>query len=867
MGAGSARAQRPGPPPSVEAVRIASPPRLDGVLDEAVWNAADPVTRFVQNDPVEGAPVSERTEVSLLYDDEALYVGAVLHDRQPVSTRLGRRDDYISSSDWFGISLDSYRDFRTAYRLMVNPSGVRADAVLTEDGQDDSWDPVWQVETAVTDSGWVVEMRIPFSQLRFRVLPEHTWGVQIEREIARRQEEAVFSFTPKNERGGIARYGTLTGLRGIGPGDRLEVVPYVVGRALSAEVPSSDQVDFENPFRSESEVEARAGVDLKYRVTSNLTLDATVNPDFGQVEADPAEVNLSAFESRFGERRPFFIEGSDIFSFGGRGWGAVNLFYSRRIGRSPQVRGIDDAVYSDVPDASTILGAAKLTGKTAGGWSIGVLEALTQREVGRYVDAAGERGTAVVEPLSNYLVTRARREMREGQSLFGAILTAVHRDMGDTRVEGSLRSSAYTGGADFKHEWANRSWALEGYLVGSRVLGSPEAILDAQLSPARYYQRPDADYLSVDSSATSLSGYAGRVQLSKRSGQHWRGNVMAAVSSPGFEVNDLGYFYNSDQLFVDTNLSYVENRPGPLFRRWELRAGPGARWNYGGDLMMGSSSFRGSAQLHSYWNVGAMVRHAVAAYDDRLTRGGPLARSPSETRFFANVRTDERHAVSGDVGGSYETNSAGGWSASVELGLDLRPAPNWSVSLDPRYSRRYSVAQYVGTIEDPLAADTYGSRYLFAGLSQTTLALQTRLNVIFTPELTLEMYLEPFLASGDYGGVKELAAPRTFAFLRYGEDAGTIERRDGAYLVDPDAGGPAASFTVRDRDFRRGSMNGNAVLRWEWRPGSTLFLVWQQSRAASRRVGSFRFGPGIQDLWAERPENVLLLKASYWFTR
>lgn len=854
--------------PSARAVPLQGPIELDGRLDEEAWSAAVPITEFTQNDPQEGAPVSEPTEVRVLYDDESLYIGARLHDSHPVSTRLGRRDGRISGSDWFSVSVDSYRDFRTAYYFRVNPSGVRSDGVLSGGGRpDSSWDPVWQSAVAITDSGWTVEMRIPFSQLRFRPADEHVWGMQIRREISRRQEQAVFSFTPKSESGGIARFGTLTGLRGIRPGSRMEVIPYLVGRASQVEVPRSDEVDFQNPFRSSSEFGARVGGDLKYRLTSNLTLDATVNPDFGQVEADPAEVNLSAFESRFGERRPFFVEGSDIFSFGGGGWGGVNLFYSRRIGQSPQVGRISDAVYADVPDASTILGAAKLTGRTPGGWSIGVLEAVTQREVAPYVDATGGRGTAVVEPLSNFLVARARREARQGQTLYGGIFTAVNRSMGEERIRSALRSDAYSAGVDFRHEWANRSWSLEGYLVGSHVRGESGVMLDAQLSPARYYQRPDALYLVLDSTATSLSGYAARIQLGKPAGEHWRGSVSASASSPGFEVNDLGYYYNSDRVLLDTDISYVENQPGRVFRNWRVSGGPGVLWNYGGDFLRGSSTFRAAGELLSYWNIEASVQHAVGSYDDRLTRGGPLARSPAETGGSLQIRSDGRRAVTGDAQVEYERNSAGGWEASIRGGIGLKPAPNWSLSLDPRYARSYSVAQYVGTVADPLATDTYGRRFLFSGLEQTTLSLRTRLDVVFSPDLTLEMYVEPFLASGDYDRVKELASPRTFDFDVYGEDAGTIRREGDVYRIDPDGDGPAASFTVRDRDFRRGSLNGNAVLRWEWRPGSTLFLVWQQARSVRNPVGSFHVADGFQDLWAERPDNVFLIKMSYWFSR
>jgi hypothetical protein len=863
-----AAAQEGGPRPSVEPRRIAGPMQIDGRLDEPEWSSGEPIVEFTQTEPAEGMPVSQPTEVIVLYDASYLYVGARLHDAHPVSTRLGRRDGYIPSSDWFSVSLDTYRDFRTASWFAVNPSGVRLDGMLSGESRNFSWDPVWEAATEVTAAGWVAELRIPFSQLRFRPAELQEWGLQMRRSIGRVQEAAVFSFTPKSERGGMAGFGTLVGMRDLRPGGRLELVPYAVAQGARVQVPAAENVDFPDPFQDEAELSARAGMDLKYRVTSNLTLDATVNPDFGQVEADPAEVNLSAVESRFEERRPFFVEGSDIFSFGGGGWGVVNLFYSRRIGRSPQVADVDDAVYKDVPDASAILGAAKLSGRTAGGWSLGVMQAVTREESARYVDSSGTTNSVVVEPLASHLVARARRESREGRLVIGGIFTGVNRAMGaDVRIREALHAQAYTSGFDFGYETPDREWALTGYAAGSMVRGSPAAILNTQLSAARYYQRPDAAHISTDPAATSLAGYAARARFARVAGEHWRGHLLAASSSPGFEVNDLGFYYHADRVLVDTEIGYVETQPGNVLRSWSVRTSPGAQWNHAGDLVRSSASVEAEAELLSYWRAEATLRHAIGSYDDRLTRGGPLAGSPPRTSYDMQLRSDARRTLVGRMGAELARDGAGGWSTSLELGLDVRPAPNWAVSFEPELSRSFEVAQYVGAVRDSAAVETFGRRYIFAELDRTTLSLQTRLDVVFAPELTLEMYLEPFLASGDFSRIKEFAAPRRFEFDVYGEDVGSIRPVDGGFEVDPDEGGSAPAFTVRDRDFRRASLNGNAVLRWEWRPGSTLFLVWQQARSVSRDDGEFRLGPGFRALWSERPDHVLLLKMSYWFSR
>ncbi|MDH3208348.1 MAG: carbohydrate binding family 9 domain-containing protein, partial [Gemmatimonadota bacterium] len=471
--------------------------RLDGHLDEAAWSEATAVSGFRQVDPEEGEPVSERTEARVLFDAEALYVGVRFYDREPVSTRLGRRDMALSDSDWLGVVIDSYHDHRTAFSFDVNPSGVQRDAIKSVDANgnetdDLSWDGVWEAETSIDEEGWSAEYRIPFSQLRFASTDEPLWGIQIERVIGRRREYAVLAFTPKAERGGIATYGHLTGLGGIEASDRLEVLPYVVTRAEYVE-PGT------NPYRSDSEYFGSAGVDLLYRPSSQLTLNATINPDFGQVEVDPAIVNLTVYETRYEEKRPFFIEGSEIFDFG-RNTSGGQLFYSRRIGRSPQLS--PPSREADVPEITTILGAGKLTGKTEGGWSIGIMEAVTAEESARYLDTGGATAETPVEPLTNYLVTRVRKDGMDGRSSIGAMFTAANRDLGTEALRAGLRESGYAGGIDFRREWADRAWVLQGSAVLSRVAGSQEAIARVQAAGNHFFQRPDADHLTYDPTVT-----------------------------------------------------------------------------------------------------------------------------------------------------------------------------------------------------------------------------------------------------------------------------------------------------------------------------------------------------------------------------
>jgi hypothetical protein len=869
--------------PIARAIRAVQPIQIDGRLDEEIWRTAHAITEFVQTDPLEGQPPSEPTEVRIVYDDDAIYVGAILYDSEPVSTRLARRDSNVPSSDGFAILLDSYHDHQTAYRFAVNPSGVKRDVALSGGGGGDtSWDPVWEVATAIVPEGWVVEMRIPFSQLRFTRNESQVWGLQIERSIHRNQEDVVFAFTPRLERGGVARFGHLEGIEGIPAARRLELLPYVAARAEYRQIAGAAGVDFSNPFRSGSDYFGSTGLDLKYGITSNLTLDATVSPDFGQVEVDPAVINLTAFETRFDEKRPFFVEGAEIFRFGeggpmgstGRG---PQLLYSRRIGRGPPtaVPGSPQAVYSDSPSASTILGAAKLTGKTSDGWSVGFLEAVTGRESARYVDALGGHHDMVVEPLTNYTVARVRRDFRNGQTRLGLIGTTVNRQLDEPLLESRLRSSAYSAGIDFSHEWADRSWRLLGAFTPSHVSGTADAILLTQRAAARYYQRPDADHLDLKPDATSLSGYYAMLDLNKQSGS-FQAKVAVASASPGYEVNDLGFQTAADRIILDTNFSYIQPRPGRLFRRWDVRWSlPDAVWNHGGDRVMTELNAFGGVTFLNYWGMGWRLGFNPETANDRLTRGGPLSRDPRQFSGNFNISSDSRKNYVGRVSYQWSRDDGDSWSRSLNTNVSYRPGSSWEFRVGPSLDRSYNAAQYVTTEADPLAIHTFQRRYVFAGIDQTTLAIETRTNVTFTPNLSFELYAQPFFASGRYGPLKELRAPGVFDFLEYGSDIGSVERLDdGRFLIDPD-GDPATAnqFFVRDPDFSVRSLLGNAVLRWEWRPGSTLFLVWQQSRSerlfareslAADRIGHFDLARDVRGLFDHRPENVFVVKMNYW---
>ena len=873
--------------PEVRAVRLERGIQIDGRPNEAAWAGAVPITEFTQVDPYEGRSVSEGTEVRFLYDDEALYVGATLLDSEPVTTRLARRDAGIPDSDFFIVLIDSYHNHQTSYRFATNPSGVKQDGIVSTQGRgggggggDSSWDPVWEVAALITDEGWVVEMRIPLSQLRFSPDVDQTWGVQVERRINRNQELAVFSFTPKLERGGVPRYGHLTGINAVGSGRKLEILPYVGMTAQYVQRSPSSQVEFSNPFRSGSDYLGRAGLDLKYRLGSNLTLDATINPDFGQVEVDPAVINLTAFETRFRELRPFFVEGADIFQFARGGSSGTTgpppqVLYSRRIGRGPQGRVSSAAVFSDVPTSTTIVGAAKVTGRVGDGWSVGVLEALTGRESAPWVDDAGTEDETVVEPLSNYFVGRLRRDLRSGETQIGMMATAVNRDVGGVALAEHLPSSAYVGGVDLVHEWSNRTWRLNAAFVSSYIEGSEAAMIQRQRSSTRYFQRPDATHIRVDSTSTSLSGHYAMVDLGKEAGSV-QGKLAFVSEGPGYEVNDIGFHSQADRLIISTDLAYVQPRPGDHLRSWRVGASPDFMWNSSGDRILTSFNVTHRLQWLNYWGASVRFQYHFSALNDRLTRGGPLTHIPGAYSGNVNLSSDSRTDFGVRGRYNWRVSEEGSWQNSGSIDFTYSSGENLQLGFAPSINRSYSEAQYVTTIGDESATDTFGQRYIFAPIDQTTVSLETRLNITASPTLTFELYVQPLISSGQYEGLKELRTPGTFEFLRYGEDRGTMLRQDnGTYLVDPDGAGTEDPFSVKDEDFNFRSLLGNAVLRWEWSPGSTLFLVWQQTRslrlegsqfdaAGARGTGNFDFGHDSADLFKLRPDNIFRIKVNYW---
>ncbi|MDX1582303.1 MAG: DUF5916 domain-containing protein [Thermoanaerobaculia bacterium] len=847
------------------AVRAAETPVIDGKLGDEIWKSADPITGFTQRDPDEGEPASEKTTVYVAYDEDALYIAARLEDSGEITTRLGRRDNFLES-DWFNVWLDPHYDRQTGVSFWVNPSNVQVDMVLFNDGWNDwDWDAVWESATEIEGSAWTVEMRIPYSQLRFPEREEHVWGVNFGRRIHRKNEDDRLVHIPKTETGFVSRFADLEGIRDVSPARSLEIVPYVVGRSDLLGTVSSD-----DPLRSDTEYDASAGVDLKYALSSNLTLTGTINPDFGQVEVDPAVVNLSQFEQFFPEKRPFFIEGASLFRFGqggsnnnfGFNFFKPDFFYSRRIGRSPQTTGSIDADYVSAPGESTILGAAKLTGKFGDGWSVGVLDALTDEESAAF-QLDGERHSRVVEPMTNYFVGRMAKEFSE-KSRIGVLFTAVNRDLSH-ELEGELRSDAYSGGIDGHKFFGEKDVIWEWFVGGSHVEGSEEAIAATQTSSARYYDRPDADHVELDPERTSLSGWTASTMVAKQTG-NWRYNVKAAAYSPGFETNDVGFLHRSDAVTSHAALMWRRTEPDDLTRRRDWWIAKYQNWNFDGDLIDDGIYTSGSMTFNNYWYTFANAGYGWETADDRLTRGGPVARNPAGYHYNVGFGSDSRKPVFFEVWSGGSRNDQGGNSNHAGLYVTWRPTSNLSLNLVPKWSRSRDWVQYVTSVSDASKGATYGTRYVFGEIDRRTVEIGTRVDWTFSPTLSLQLYLQPFVASGDYGRFKELGRPRSLDYSVYGEDAGTIAFDDekNLYTVDPDGAGPSSAFSFGNPDFNFRSLRGSAVLRWEFRPGSAVFFVWNENRSDVERVGDFQASRDFEAVADAPSDDVFLIKFSYW---
>jgi hypothetical protein len=847
-----------------KATRISTAPTINGILDDVEWQSGTWGDDFTQYEPFNGRPPSQRTEFKILFDDDNLYVAVKAYDTSPDSivNRLTRRDEV--DGDLVGIIVDSFHDLRTGFLFGVSSSGVKYDQMFINDGenQDGTWDPNWWVKTSINKEGWIAEMKIPFSQVRFENKSGDVWGLEIARIYYRKNETIFWQHLPRDAPGLVHLFGELSGLEQIKPRKILDVTPYGVARTETFKAESG------NPFLSKGRAsKLNAGIDAKIGITNNMTMDLTINPDFGQVEADPSEVNLSAYETFFSEKRPFFIEGSNITNFGlGIGDGGIgndNLFYSRRIGRRPQgYPDLQDGWNADVPTSTTILGAAKLTGKTKNGLSLGFVEAMTAEEKAE-IDTLGGRKYETVEPLTNYFVGRVQKDIHEGKTIIGGIFTSTNRDL-DANLGTFMHKAAYTGGADFTQYFKDKSWMFNLNAAFSLVEGSKTAILNTQQSSARYFQRPDNDYAVLDSNRTSLAGSGGRMQIMKLNG-HWNFLYATIWKTPGFETNDLGYIREADQILTVLWAQYSQWEPKGIYKRYNISADFFAANNFGGDWIGKGFEWNANMGLKNYWNVWTGGNLGSSSLSTGILRGGPMMKMPGSINVRFGISTDYRKKLVFDV----NANISEGFikdsrDVSTSLGITIKPT-NWLVlTVSPGYSRSFSELQYVSQIE-------YNGRnkYIFASIDRKTINTSFRINLNLSPNLTFQYWGQPFVATGKYYDHKFILDPMADSYHdRFWTYSKSQISYDGdQYNIDENLNG-TIDYSFGKRDFNVQEFLSNLVVRWEYSPGSSVYLVWSQTRSNFNDSGNLDLFNDLGDLFDKgdnKPHNVFLVKFSYRF--
>jgi len=847
-----------------KATQVSSSPVINGILDEDVWKTGDWVDDFTQNEPYNGKEASQRTEFKILFDDNNLYVAIKAYDTSPDSivNRLTRRDQ--ADGDLAGIILDSFHDLRTGFLFGVSSSGVKYDHIFTNDGQneEDSWDPNWWVKTSLNSEGWVAEMKIPFSQVRFEKNSGEVWGLEVARVLYRKNETSFWQHIPKDAPGLVHLFGELKGLEQIKPRKIFDVTPYGVAKT------ETFKAEAENPFLAKGKLSGlNGGIDAKIGVTNNMTMDLTINPDYGQVEADPSEVNLSAYETFLNERRPFFVEGNNITNFslgiGDGGVGNDNLFYSRRIGRQPHGDPeLNDGWYADVPGNTPIIGAAKLTGKTKNGLSVGLVEAMTA-EVKAEIDTIGGRKLETVEPLTNYMVGRIQKDFKEGKTIIGGIFTSTNR-MLDSNLSDILHKAAYTGGIDFTQYFKDKNWMFNLNTAFSLVEGSQKAIENTQKSSAHYFQRPDNNYSPLDTTRTSLAGAGGRIQLVKQNG-HW--NFMAASiwKTPGFEINDLGYMREADQILSLLWAGYNVWDPKWIYRQYNINADFYGVNNFGGNWTGGGFEWNANMNLKNYWSVWTGGSFNTPSLSTGMLRGGPMMKMPGSSNSRIGFSTDSRKKLVFNVyaneGKGYEQSSE-----SFNTGVDITYKPtNYIVfTVSPGFGKSYSELQYVSD-----AKYQNNDRYIFASIDRKTISTSFRVNLNLSPDLTFQYWGQPFVATGKYYNHKYIIDPLADSyhnrFSTY--SPGQISPDGDNYNIDENIDGKN-DYSFEKRDFNVQEFLSNFVVRWEYSPGSSLFLVWSQTRSSSNTSGNLDFLNDLGDLFDtgdNQPHNVFLIKFSYRF--
>lgn len=848
------------------------PPVLDGRLDDPVWQYAPVATDFVEQGPVPGARPRFRTEVQVAFDDRALYLAVRAWDPHPDSivAPLARRDDE-ANSDWIFVEIDSRHDRRTGFGFGVNPRGVQVDATFDRFiNYDYAWDGVWEAAPRIDSVGWAVEYRIPFSQLAYsgHVGAPMTFGLNVYRRVTRTGESSDWSPRLPTYADLMSHFNDIIGIAPPRASGRLELVPYAAARATANPERPGD------PFRSGTTGAAYAGADLRYHLASGFTIVGALHPDFGQVEADPSQVNLTTFETFLPEQRPFFVQGENDFAFDislpfesrGNSFTSEQPFYSRRIGRPPHGGVPTSARFADVPASTTLLGAAKLSGRSSSGWTVGAMAALSGEATARYLDSLGTIRSEPVDPLTGIGVVRVVKESDDGAGTVGLIVTGLGRPAMPAALDSVAVDQALAGGFDARRRFGNGVWEASGFVMGSRIQGSPAAIAGVLRGPGHFFQRPDASYLGDDSTRTSMAGVAAQLRLARVAGNlKWA--VIGHVISPGFEVNDVGFQRNADWVLALGSINYDRYPRSRVVRHWSLsldRLGVG--WSFGGERRAATIAGRGTLGFRDFSGISIGVGHEFSALSLDQLRGGPALLLPPATTFSETFTSDARRPQQVTLTGTQTREPGNGsWSWDYSAAAAWRVTPRLAIGLTPEYGRHVEGWQYVDKV--PTAGGA--ARYLIGRLDQRTASLTVRADWSFSSRMTLQLYAQPFVSAADYGAFGEVSASRATdpaaRITRYLPAQVAYDSAGRSFRISP-TGDPGDDFTFADPAFSERDFNASAVFRWEYLPGSTLYAVWTQARTQTAPGGAFDLGADSRDLFRAPHTDVFLIKMSHRLT-
>ena len=833
---------------------VSSKPVIDGKLDDECWKSGKWTGDYTQFIPKEGAKPTYPTELNIQYDDKNLYIAFRAFDGEPdkILRLAGVRDEIVG--DMMGITFDSYRDYRTGFEFTMTAWGQKVDLVLFNPmNWDFNWNAVWKGKVGTEDSAWVAELEVPLSQLRYSSEDEQVWGMHTWRWISRLQEESNWEKQSKTGPGMIYNFGELRGIKGLKKSRRLEIMPFALGDLRTMKKEPG------NPFTDKGRAwGGNIGLDAKIGISSNFTVDLTVNPDFGQVESDPSVMNLSAFETFYEEKRPFFLEGLTIFDYK---FDNQNLFYSRRIGHSPSLTvNPNDNLFVNSPDKTTILSAIKFSGTTSKGLSVGLIQSVTANQYARLSDPVGNRSSRKVEPLTNYMVARIQKGYNAGTTVVGGILTSANRFIKDKNLE-FLSSDAYTGGLDILHHWKDKEFFIDARLIGSYVNGSKEAITELQQSSARYYQRPGTDYLGFDTTSTGLSGFGGKFRIGKGSKGFWRYSTGGTWLSPGLELNDMGYMNTADEINQENEISYFVNQPVSIFRTYNISLEQFNTWNFSGAYLGSGGHLSFTSEFKNQWSFSTNLIYHSKARDTKILRGGYDMIMPYNILSFGSLRTDQSKKITAGIEYSYEyTGNNSAKSFQIEPGITIRPLSTLKIGLSANYADNQDRLQYVTT-----KYFISGNRYILGKINQKTLGLTFRVDLNLTPEFSVQYYGSPFVSRGSYSEFKHVTNPEAKVYEDRFALYNNVILSDGKYLLDENYDF-APDYSIGNPDFNFHEFRSNFVAKWEYRLGSFIYLVWSSERTGRTGSSGASIGDSYKQLRSVFPNNIFLIKLNYWFS-